>query len=118
LTFERHAFLQETAREEAMPAEVVLAVAFEVGRRFLIDVERVGLLHQLEGLLVTVGVGIGDGCAPPREEPLVDLAAEVVPGLLGIVADGGRPLEVTGRVAIAEADAGVFRSQVGRVAAA
>ena len=49
---ERHAVLQQPPGQQAMPAEVVLAVAIVILLGLLGDVEHFAALHQLQGLFV------------------------------------------------------------------
>ena len=75
---ERRPLFEETPREQAMAAQVVLAVAVVILRRFLGDVEHILLLHQVKSLLVGIGIGFGHGRAPAVQESFVDAAAKFV----------------------------------------
>ena len=80
---ERDALLEQPPGEQAMPAEIVLAVALDILRRFLGDVEHVALLHELLRLLERIRERLGHGRAAAIEEVLVDVAAEILPGRVG-----------------------------------
>ena len=87
---ERDALLQQPPGEQAVPAEVVLAVALGVGFRLLGDVEHVALLHELLRLLVRVRERFGHGRAAAVEEAVVDVTAEILPRRVGGFGDAFR----------------------------
>ena len=114
---ERHARVQQPPRQQAVPAEIVLAVALLVLRRLLGDVEHLAPLHQLRRLLVGVGVGVGVRRAAAHGEVVVDPLAQQVAALVGRLADRLGPRGVLRRLAVAQRDAGILGPQIGRVVA-
>ena len=69
---ERGARLQQPTGQQAVAAEVVRAVAVQVLRRLLGDVEDVAPGHQLLGLLVGRRVRLGLGGPPAAGEAVAD----------------------------------------------
>ena len=68
---EGDARLEQPAGQQAVAAEVVGAVAVQVLGRLLGDVEDLAAGHQLLGLLVRGGVGLGLGGPAAAGEPVV-----------------------------------------------
>ena len=114
---EADALVEQPAGEQAVPAEVVPAVAVEVPFRLLGHVEDLPPFHQLQRLVVAVGEGVGLGGPAAAGEPLVG----PVPEGVAVGQDGGvgvgRAAGILRRLAVAEDDAGVLRAEVGGVVA-
>src|SRR5947209_6695668 len=71
---ESDARFEQATAEEAMPAEVVIAVPIAQRRRLAADVEQALPSHDLLRLRERVRVGFGIGGAPALGEAVVDAA--------------------------------------------
>ena len=108
-------FIRNAWDLEAVPAEVVLAIAVDVSSRLLRDVEGVLLSHEPQRLLVAVRVGVGHRGAAAGEESFVDAATDRMASRLADVADVRRSIEVRRRIPLAERKTGILRAKIGGI---
>src|SRR5262245_43378422 len=101
-----------------MPAEIVFPVTLGVVLRFLGDVEHVALPHQLLRLFIGICKRFGNRGAAAIQEPLVHVAAEVLPSGVGSFGEFFGALCVLRWFSIAELNAGILRAEIGRIVSA
>ena len=102
---ERNALLQQPPGEQAVAAEIILAVPLEILGGFLGHVEHVALLHQLMRLLERIRERLGNCRAAAAQELFIDMAAEILPRRLGRGREILGQRRILRRVAVAQLNA-------------
>src|SRR5262249_26164280 len=102
--YESDAVFEKPASQQAMPAELVAAVAVADVSRLAADVEDGPLPHDLGRLIVGARIGFGVRGTPALGKALIDPGADGVSLQVGLLGQGGWPKQIGGRIAVRQSD--------------